>query len=217
MIQEDIDKGETLSSQPLPEWVFKGPVADAGGVHTAQGSFNPTTGQFEPRSGLPVYQRQHFPENVLGSEAPDPATAGKTIHEDGAVRLWTLDDEVLIATIKTKMHTISPDVGEGLAQAVELAEKDYQGLVIWSNDEWFSAGADLQTVLPAFMAGGAITVNGMEQELQELMLRLRYARCPPSPPCAVWRWAAAAKWPSTAVPVWSPWKATSAWWKWAWA
>ena len=146
--------------------------------HTAQGSFNPTTGQFEPRSGLPVYQRQHFPENVLGSEAPDPATAGKTIHEDGAVRLWTLDDEVLIATIKTKMHTISPDVGEGLAQAVELAEKDYQGLVIWSNDEWFSAGADLQTVLPAFMAGGAITVNGMEQELQELMLRLRYAQVP---------------------------------------
>ena len=178
MIQEDIDKGEALSSQPLPEWVFKGPVADAGGVHTAQGSFNPTTGQFEPRSGLPVYQRQHFPENVLGSEAPDPATAGKTIHEDGAVRLWTLDDEVLIATIKTKMHTISPDVGEGLAQAVELAEKDYQGLVIWSNDEWFSAGADLQTVLPAFMAGGAITVNGMEQELQELMLRLRYAQVP---------------------------------------
>ena len=94
------------------------------------------------------------------------------------MRLWTLDDEVLIATIKTKMHTISPDVGEGLAQAVELAEKEYQGLVIWSNDEWFSAGADLQTVLPAFMAGGAITVNGMEQELQELMLRLRYAQVP---------------------------------------
>ena len=178
MIQEDIEKGETLSSQPLPDWVFNGPVAERGGVHQPEGSFNPTTGAFEPRSSLPVYQRQHFPENVLGSQAADPATAGKTIHEDGAVRLWTLDDEVLIATIKTKMHTISPDVGEGLAQAVELAEKEYQGLVIWSNDEWFSAGADLQTVLPAFMAGGAITVNGMEQELQELMLRLRYAQVP---------------------------------------
>ncbi len=178
MIQEDIDAGKALSTAPLPKWVFEGPVAERGGVHQPEGSFNPTTGAFEPRSNLPVYQRQYFPENVLGSQAADPATAGTTVYEDKAIRLWTLDNEVLIASIKTKMHTISPDVGEGLAKAVELAEQAYQGLVIWSNDEWFSAGADLQTVLPAFMAGGAITVNGMEQELQELMLRLRYAQVP---------------------------------------
>jgi hypothetical protein len=40
--------------------------------------------------------------------------------------------QVLIASIKTKMHAISPGVVEGLVQAVDLAEKDYQGLVIWS-------------------------------------------------------------------------------------
>jgi 3-hydroxyacyl-CoA dehydrogenase len=33
---------------------------------------------------------------------------------------------VLIASIKTKMHAISPEVCEGLQQAVELAEKDYR-------------------------------------------------------------------------------------------
>lgn len=178
MIQEDIDRGEALCKAPLPEWVFRGPVADAGGVHTPEGSFNPSTGEFEPRSALPVYARQYFPESVHGSVQADPATAGTTVHEDDALRLWTLDHEVLIASIKTKMHTISPAVGEGLTRAVELAEQSYQGLVIWSNDEWFSAGADLQSVLPAFMAGGALTVNGMEQELQQLMLRMRYAQVP---------------------------------------
>ncbi len=178
MIQEDIDRGEALCKAPLPEWVFRGPVADAGGVHTPEGSFNPSTGEFEPRSALPVYVRQYFPESVHGSVQADPATAGTTVHEDDALRLWTLDHEVLIASIKTKMHTISPAVGEGLTRAVELAEQSYQGLVIWSNDEWFSAGADLQSVLPAFMAGGALTVNGMEQELQQLMLRMRYAQVP---------------------------------------
>ena len=33
------------------------------------------------------------------------------------MRLWTLDGEVLIASIKTKMHAISPDVAEGLQRA----------------------------------------------------------------------------------------------------
>ncbi len=178
MIQEDIDQGQALSSQPLPSWVFQGPVADAGGVHTPLGSFNPSTGQFEPRSSLSVYQRQHFPESVLGSAAADPATAGTTVYEDQGIRLWTLEGEVLIASIKTKMHTISPAVGEGLMRGIELAEQQYQGFVIWSNDEWFSAGADLNVVLPAFMAGGALTVAGMEEELQQLVLRLRYAQVP---------------------------------------
>src|SRR5574343_171144 len=62
MVQEDIDAGKALSKAPLPDWVFKGPVAEAGGVHTAQGSWNPSKGVFEPRRSLPVYERQHFPE-----------------------------------------------------------------------------------------------------------------------------------------------------------
>jgi 3-hydroxyacyl-CoA dehydrogenase len=34
MVKEDIDAGKALCNTPLPDWVFKGPVADAGGVHT---------------------------------------------------------------------------------------------------------------------------------------------------------------------------------------
>jgi 3-hydroxyacyl-CoA dehydrogenase len=154
MIQEDIDAGKALSKAPLPEWVFKGPVAEAGGVHTAQGSWSASQGKFIPRRQLPVYERQHFPEALLGETLPDYKTAGKTLHEDDAIRLWTLDDEVVIASIKTKMHAISPDVAEGLAMAVDIAEKDYQAVVVWSGDEPFSAGADLQAMLPAFMIAG---------------------------------------------------------------
>ena len=178
MIQEDIDTGKALSRAPLPEWVFKGPVADAGGVHTEQGSWNPTTGKFEPRRVLPVYERQLFPELLLGEAGPRPDTAGKTLLENDAIRLWTLDDEIVIATLKTKMRAISPDAGEGLAQAVEMAESDYQGLVIWPGDDPFSVGADLQAMLPGYVAGGAGLVDSMEKELQELMLRLRYANVP---------------------------------------
>ena len=177
-VQEDIDAGKALSREPLPAWVFKGPVVDAGGVHTPEGSWNPTTQRFEPRRLLPVHARQHFPESVLGSQAPRFETAGTTLHEDAGIRLWTLDGQALIASLKTKMHAISPEVAEGLQRAVDLAERDYQGLVIWSGDEPFSAGADLQAMLPAFMAVGVRAIEDAEHFLQQTMLRIRYAAVP---------------------------------------
>ena len=61
---------------------------------------------------------------------------------------------------------------------VDLAEKSFKGLVIWSGDEMFSAGADLQGMLPAFMAGGVKMIEGIEAELQQVMLKLRYAAVP---------------------------------------
>jgi 3-hydroxyacyl-CoA dehydrogenase len=178
MVKEDIASGKALCKAPLPEWVFKGPVADAGGVHTPAGSWNPTSGTFVPVRQLPVYERQHFPESVLGADAPKAEVAGKTLHEDESIRLWTLDDEIVIASIKTKMHAIGGGVIEGLLQAQELAEKDYKGLVIWSPDEMFSAGADLQGMMPAFIMGGAKAIEGAEAELQNAMLKLRYSNVP---------------------------------------
>ncbi|MGZ5269505.1 MAG: 3-hydroxyacyl-CoA dehydrogenase/enoyl-CoA hydratase family protein [Ramlibacter sp.] len=177
-IQEDIDAGKALSNAPLPDWVFKGPVAEAGGVHTPEGSWNPTTRRFEPRRLLPVHRRQYFPESVRGSGAPDWRSAGRTVHEDDTIRLWTLDDEVLVASIKTKMHAISPELCEGLQLAADTAEKDFAGLVIWSGDEMFSVGADLQVMLPAFMAVGVSAIEDAEGFMQQTMLRLRYAGVP---------------------------------------
>ena len=185
MVQEDIDAGKALCSAPLPDWVFKGPVAEAGGVHTPAGSWNPSTGSFVPVRQLPVYARQHFPESVLGANAPRAETSGSTVFEDESIRLWTLDDAasaaaapVLIASIKTKMHVIGGGVIEGLLKAQALAEESYAGLVIWSPDDMFSAGADLQGMMPSFMVGGVRAIEAAEAELQNTMLKMRYSNVP---------------------------------------
>ena len=181
-VQEDIDAGRALSSAPLPQWVFEGPVAAAGGVHTPEGSWSASAGRFVPQRKLPVHERQLFPESVRGADAPDANQAGTTISDEGDVRVWTLDKEgfegVLIASIHSKMNAISPDVAEALSAAVELAEAEYQGLVIWSPGDKFSVGADLQAMLPAFVVAGIGAVEGAEQELQNLMLKIRYASVP---------------------------------------
>jgi len=173
-VKADIDSGKALSSVPLPAWVFDG----RDGVHTPEGSWSPKAGKYVPLRDLPVYQRQAFREDVLGSNAPNAATAGKTLFEDAAIRLWTLDDEVVIASIKSKMHTISGEVTAGLAKGLEIAEAGYKGLVIWSQDGPFSAGADLQSMMPAFMSGGGKAIAPFEKQLQDFMLSLRYANVP---------------------------------------
>ena len=177
-IQADIDAGKALSTVALPKWVFEGAVAKAGGVHTPEGSWSASQGQFVPRRTLPVHARQLFPESVFGADAPDANKAGTTISDQGDVRVWTLDGAVLIASIHSKMHAISPDVAKALGVAVDLAQAEYKGLVIWSPDEMFSVGADLQAMLPAFVVAGIGAVEGAEAELQNVMLKIRYASVP---------------------------------------
>jgi 3-hydroxyacyl-CoA dehydrogenase len=177
-VKSDIEAGKALSAAPLPAWVFEGPVADKGGVHTPEGSWSASQNKFIPRSTLPVYQRQHFPESVFGSGATAPLKSGTEVFKNDELRVWTLDGEVLIASITAKLHLISTTVTEGLLKAVELAEQSYQGLVIWSPDDVFSAGANLEALMPIFMKMGAKGIAPEEKKLQDAMLRIRYAQVP---------------------------------------
>jgi 3-hydroxyacyl-CoA dehydrogenase len=173
-VKDDIEAGKALSSAPLPAWVFDG----RSGVHTPEGSWSPAKKAYVARSALPVYQRQAFPEAVLGSGAPEPLKSGTELFRNEEVRVWTLDGEVVIASISAKLHLISPTVAEGLAQALEIAEAGYQGLVIWSPDDVFSAGANLEALMPVFMKSGAKGIEPELKKFQDFMLRLRYAQVP---------------------------------------
>jgi 3-hydroxyacyl-CoA dehydrogenase len=172
-VQEDIDAGKALSKEPLPAWVFDG----RDGVHTAEGSWSASQNRYIARSSLPVYQRQFFPETVAGL-GQDPLKSGTEEFKNEEIRVWSLDGEVLIASITAKLHLISPLVTEGLLKAVEIAENKYKGLVIWSPDDVFSAGANLEALMPVFMTKGSKGIAPEEKKLQDAMLRIRYANVP---------------------------------------
>lgn len=189
-VQEDIAAGKALASVPLPSWVLEGAVAEQGGVHTAEGSWSPAAGKFVPRSSLPVYERQVFRAPLLGEAGRDPAKYGRTLFETDSVRAWVDDrageDDVVIVSFKSKMNTIGPGVIDGLAQAIELAEQDYRAVVIWQPTSLklgtpggpFSAGANLEEAMPAFMMGGAKGIEPFVKKFQQGMLRVKYANVP---------------------------------------
>jgi 3-hydroxyacyl-CoA dehydrogenase len=173
-IKADIDAGKALCPAPLPDWVFDGRT----GVHTPEGSWSAVRQAYVPRSSLAVYRRQHFPEDVLGSGAVPALKSGTEVFRNDEARLWTLDGEVLILSITSKLHLIGTGVVEGLHKAVELAEAGYKGLVIWSPDDVFSAGANLEQTMPVFMKQGAKGIAPVIKQLQEALLRVRYAQVP---------------------------------------
>jgi 3-hydroxyacyl-CoA dehydrogenase len=174
-VKADIDAGKALCNAPLPAWVFDGRE----GVHAPEGSWSAAQSKYVPRSTLPVYQRQHFAESMFGSGAADAKTAGTTVFENDEVRGWTLvGDDVLILSLKSKLHLIGAPMIEGLLKGIDLAEAQYKGLVIWSPDEPFSAGANLEAMLPQFMKGGAAAIAPEIKKLQDALLRLRYAAVP---------------------------------------
>lgn len=177
-VKEDIDAGKALSNAPLPAWVFDG----RNGVHAADGSWSPKQKKNIPRSNLPVYQRQAFRAALVGDNSANGHTAGTTVFEDESVRIWHQDDEVLVLSFKTKMHVIGAGVTAGIKRAIEEAEQNYKGLVIWHADAAeggaFSAGADLQSMLPLFMSGGVKAIEPEVVKLQQAHQALKYANVP---------------------------------------
>ena len=169
-IAEDIVAGKAMSSAPLPDWVFDGRA----GVHEAAGSFSPAKGELMPRSNLAVYNRQRFPDPVLGERA----NPGETVFETDAVRMWHDGDGIAVLGFKTKMHTVSDGVLAGIQEAVDRAEKDFQGLVIWQPSEPFSAGADLAGALGSLQAGKLDEFEAMVANFQATSQRIKYSLVP---------------------------------------
>ncbi len=169
-IAEDIAAGKAMVNAPLPAWVLDG----RDGVHAADGSYSPTANAFKPRSGLAVYQRQRYPDPVLGEQYD----AGQTVWENEGVRLWTDGDGVGVISFKTKLNTVSDHVLNGVQEAITIAEKQFRAVVIWQNGETFSAGADLAGAMGLIKEGKIDQFEQLVANFQRTSQRIKYALVP---------------------------------------
>jgi 3-hydroxyacyl-CoA dehydrogenase len=181
----------------------RGPVAAAGGVHTPEGSWSPAQGASCRAAPAGLLQRQPSPRAVLGSGR---AGAAEERHRGVQERRGARLDARRRGADRQHHRQAAPDQpGRHRRPAQGRGDRrgGYQGLVIWSPDDVFSAGANLESLMPVFMKLGAKGIAPEEKKLQDAMLRIRYAQVPVvARPCAAWRWAAAASWPCTARAAW---------------
>ncbi|TXI74930.1 MAG: 3-hydroxyacyl-CoA dehydrogenase/enoyl-CoA hydratase family protein [Dechloromonas sp.] len=176
-VAADVAAGKAMSSVPLPAWALE---AGRTGVHTAEGSYSASKNTYVARSTLPVYQRQLFPERVLGEVAPTPEKSGETLYENDGVRLWRLpavDAGIGIISVKSKMHTIGNEVLDGVIAAVRQAEGTLDGVVVW-HEAPFAVGANLQQVSEAIAAGQFDLLEQTVEKFQRASQTLKYAQVP---------------------------------------
>jgi len=169
-IAEDIAAGKAMSKAPLPAWVTDGRK----GVHHADGSYSPREKKDVPRSHVPVYKRQLFPDALIGEKFD----TGTTVWENDGVRLWHLGDDIGIVSFKTKMNTVNDAVLDGLQACVEKCEQQFKAMVIWQAGEPFSAGADLKGALGLVKDGKIAEFEAMVANFQATSMRIKYSLVP---------------------------------------
>jgi 3-hydroxyacyl-CoA dehydrogenase len=102
-----------------------------------------------------------------------------TVFQNDDAHLIDLGDGIVGLEFHSKMNTMGQGVLEGLAHAIETAEKDFRGLVIGNeSNEAFSAGANLGMLYMFGIEKKFDEVNQMIATFQESMMRVRYSSIP---------------------------------------
>jgi 3-hydroxyacyl-CoA dehydrogenase len=172
----DIAAGKAMSDVPLPAWVSDGRA----GVHAPEGSWSAAKQAYVPRSTLPVYQRQLFPEQIVGAGGTAPEQAGETLYQNEGVRLWRLrevDAGIGILSVTSKNHTLGNEVLDGILAALRQAETTLDGVVIWHAAP-FALGANLKQVSEACAAGQFELLEQTVEKFQRTAQLIKYAQVP---------------------------------------
>lgn len=94
------------------------------------------------------------------------------------VTLVDLGDGILNLEFHTKMNTIGGGVIEGINKAIDIAEKEYNGLVISNTGGNFSAGANVGMIFMMAVEQEYDELNFAVKTFQDTMMRIRYSSIP---------------------------------------
>jgi 3-hydroxyacyl-CoA dehydrogenase len=108
----------------------------------------------------------------------------KNIHENK--KIWEntdsiitdLDDGIINLEFRSKMNTMGDGIIQGINKALDIAEKDFKGLVIGNEGAHFSAGANLGAIFMMAAEQEYDEINMAIKVFQDSMMRLRYSSIP---------------------------------------
>jgi 3-hydroxyacyl-CoA dehydrogenase len=86
------------------------------------------------------------------------------VYKNSGVIIEDIGDGILNVEFQSKMNSIGADVLSGINKAIDLAEQNYQGLVIGNQGANFSVGANI----------GMIFMLAVEQEYDEMNMAIKY-------------------------------------------
>ena len=110
-----------------------------------------------------------FLENIRSS---------KTVWKNNGATITDIGDGIINLEWNTKMNSIGGEVIGGLNKAIEMAEKDFRGLVISNEGAHFSAGANVGMIFMMAVEQEWDELNFAIKAFQNAMMRVRYSSIP---------------------------------------
>ncbi|RKS53326.1 3-hydroxyacyl-CoA dehydrogenase [Gillisia mitskevichiae] len=108
----------------------------------------------------------------------DNIRESKEVFKNTGVVVEDLGDGILNVEFRSKMNSIGGDVLDGLNRALDIAEKDYQGLVVANNGANFSVGANIGMIFMMAVEQEYDELNMAIKYFQDTMMRMRYSSIP---------------------------------------
>ncbi|MEO6347558.1 MAG: 3-hydroxyacyl-CoA dehydrogenase/enoyl-CoA hydratase family protein [Aquaticitalea sp.] len=100
------------------------------------------------------------------------------VFKNSGVVVEDLGDGILNVEFQSKMNTIGGDVLAGLNKAIDLAEKDFAGLVVGNQAANFSVGANIGMIFMMAAEQEYDELNAAIKYFQDTMMRMRYSAIP---------------------------------------
>ena len=108
----------------------------------------------------------------------DNIRKSKEVFKNSGVVVEDLGDGILNVEFQSKMNTIGGDVLAGLNKAIDMAEKDFQGLVVGNQAANFSVGANIGMIFMMAVEQEYDELNMAIKMFQDTMMRMRYSSIP---------------------------------------
>ncbi|MCA6078504.1 3-hydroxyacyl-CoA dehydrogenase/enoyl-CoA hydratase family protein [Fulvivirga sedimenti] len=168
-VRKTVEKMEQMGNKPN-QWVYD--MLDAG-----------IESFYEARDGV-----RHYYDIGSKSYKPVPGAdefiildhyrKNSVVWSNAGSTIFDLGDGVLNVEFHTKMNTLGGEVVEGINKAIDLAEKEYRGLVIGNQGAQFSAGANLGMVFMYAIEQEFDEIDFMIRHFQNTIMRVRYSSVP---------------------------------------
>lgn len=100
------------------------------------------------------------------------------VFKNSGVSVQDLGDGILNVEFQSKMNSIGGDVLAGLNKAIDLAEKDFDGLIVGNQGPNFSVGANIGMIFMMAVEQEYDELNAAIKYFQDSCMRLRYSSIP---------------------------------------
>ena len=120
-------------------------------------------------------------EKIPGQDAfiiLDNIRKSNEVFKNAGVVVEDLGDGILNVEFQSKMNTIGADVITGLNKAIDIAEKDFQGMVVGNQAANFSVGANIGMIFMMAVEQEYDELNMAIKAFQDTVMRMRYSSIP---------------------------------------